>query len=714
MELCSAPALESHYSTQPKSPTRLDQLEAYGHSSPVINGSQRKFAVPARVARAARRSFGALLCAAAIFAAGCHNNNNASGYGVAWVTLTDSPGDFTTYTVNVDSITLTRNDGYVATALTNVETVDFTKLSNVSELWGTATIPTGIYTSASIVLDYTNAVIGVMVNGLPQQATVVDSTGAAVTTQTINVLLDPAVPLNIAATFATTAAQRLAVDFNLAASTSSINLSTTPATVTIKPYLTVGVAAPDNKMIRVRGPLINSSVDLLTYTVYVRPFFDEVNSVGSLTMFADANTIFAINGKVSTGATGLDQLSQSSAGTTVTAAYTTYVPTSTPSATAAKYYVKYVIAGSTLEDVYTRGLEGDVVARSGNTLTVRGSTVQFNDGTSCYNVADAVVILGPSTIVTADDNASAAGLDNTVAVGQHIIARGIANVVESGVASAICSLPASGTVTLDATGSSATNTGSVRLISTNLWGPLVSSGSGSVVLNVQTINNWPVADFAFAGNGLTGAATPVAANFVVDTGALTIPDTTVGDSLWIDGLVAPFASAPPDFNATAVNSELSVQMVGAATGTVSCGQGVLDCTPASLRVSWSGTGTSTPFATLTATGMSIDLANAKFSTGVIRIGPESIDLKTLPASPQIVLQAGTGAAGLPAVFTPLFSFGNPLAVAPAGISVFSVFGTFETGLTTALATTPALQFEARGTYDRATNTFSASSVNVVL
>ena len=112
--------------------------------------------------------------------------------------------------------------------------------------------------------------------------------------------------------------------------------------------------------------------------------------------------------------------------------------------------------------------------------------------------------------------------------------------------------------------------------------------------------------------------------------------------------------------------------------------------------------------------MSIDLANAKFSTGVIRIGPESIDLKTLPASPQIVLQAGTGAAGLPAVFTPLFSFGNPLAVAPAGISVFSVFGTFETGLTTALATTPALQFEARGTYDRATNTFSASSVNVVL
>jgi hypothetical protein len=655
-----------------------------------------------RVARAARRTLSALLCAVAIITVGCSNNNNASGYGVAWVTLTDDPGDFTSYIVNVDSITLTRNDGAVVTALATPEIVDFTKLNNVAELWGTATIPVGTYTSASIVLDYTSAVVSVMVNGLPQKATVVDSTGLPVTTQTINVILDPAAPLNIAATYATTAAQRLALDFNLAASTSSINLATSPATVTIKPYLTAGVAAPDNKMIRVRGPLINSSVDLLTYTVYVRPFFDEVDSLGSLTMFADTNTIYAINGKVTTGSAGLNQLSQSSAGTTVTAAYTTYEPTATPSATAAVYHVKYVVAGSTLEDIYTQGLEGDVVARSGNTLTVRGATLQLNDGTSNYYAADAIVNLGPSTIVIADNSAATNLNYNSVAVGQHIIVRGI------------YSLPASGTVTLDATGNSSTNTGSVRLISTSLWGSLVSSSSGSLLLNLQTINNWPVTDFSFAGNGVTAASDPTAANYLVNTGTLTNPDTTVGDPLWINGLVAPFASAPPDFNATTVNSELSVQMVGAASGTVSCGQGTLDCVPASLQVHWTGTGTSTPFSALTAGGMSIDLANANFSTGVIRIGPESIALTSLAASPQIVPQSGTGAAGLPAVFTPLFSYGNPLTVAPGGISVFSVFSTFATGLTTALATTPALQFEARGTYNRTTNTFSASSVNVVL
>jgi hypothetical protein len=125
--------------------------------------------------------------------------------------------------------------------------------------------------------------------------------------------------------------------------------------------------------------------------------------------------------------------------------------------------------------------------------------------------------------------------------------------------------------------------------------------------------------------------------------------------------------------------------------------------------------------------MTIDLSNASFSSGVIRIGPESIDITTLPASPQIVPTATptpvttqvTNVAGsipvtLPPVFLPEYSYGNPAAVAPAGINVFNVFSTFASGLPAALAATPALQFEARGTYNRATNTFNAISVDVVL
>jgi hypothetical protein len=665
------------------------------HPSSGINDPRRQPTGEVRIERGrtfgnARRCVSALLCAVAIFAAGCHNNNLSSGYGATWVTLTDQPGDFSSYIVNVDSITLTRSDGATVPALATIETVDFTKLRNLSELWGTATIPVGTYISASIILDYTSAVISVMVGGVPQKATVVDSAGKAVTTQTINVILDPAGQLTVPTTYATTSAQRLAIDFNLAASTPSINMATIPATVTVKPYLTVGLAPSDQKLIRVRGPLINSAVSLGTYTVYVRPFYDEINSLGSLSVFVDPTTIYTINGVVSTGTPGITQLSQSSAGTTVTAAYTTFEPTATPSATAGKFHAKYVVAGSTLEDVYTQGVTGDVVSRTGNTLKLRGATLQFNDGTSSYQTTDTTVLLGTATIVTADDTTLTNLNYNSVAVGQHIAARGICTV---------CTLTSP--VTIDATGSSSTNTGSVRLLSTSLWGTLVSSGAGSLTMNLQTISNWPASDFAFAGNGTSAAADPVAAAFVVNTGALTNPVTTAGDPVWIDGLVAPFGSAPPDFDATAIAGEASV--------------------PASLQVHWRSTGTKTPFSVLSSTGLSIDLANASILSAVIRVGPESIALASL-AAVTVVPQAGIASSpGLPALFTPRFSYGDPTAVATAGcvtacpgIKVFSAFGTFATDLTAALATASALQLEARGTYNRATNTFSASSVDVVL
>jgi hypothetical protein len=642
-------------------------------------------------ARYARKHSRALLCAAALVAAGCHNNNRTSGFGVGWVTLSETPGDFTSYVVNVNSVSFTgKNVGVYNTSLA-FETVDFTKLKNISELWGSASIPNDTYTSATIVLDYTAANISVMVNGAPVKANVVDTTGVAVTTQTINVTLDPTNSLIIVPTYASTSAQRLAIDFDLAAS-NVVNMATSPPTVTVKPFLTMATSAPDTKPVRVRGPLINSSVNVGTYTVYVRPFYDQGSSLGLLTLFNDPDkTVYQINGTTYVGSSGLKALSQSSAGTTMTAAYTTYQPTPTPSTTAGKFNSTYVIAGATLEDFYTTGLEGDVIARSGNTLTVRGTTLEYLYGTSpnsaYIDTPDAVVLLGPGTIVTADDNATLTGLDyNSVSVGQHIVARGV------------YSLPASGVSTLDATGS-ITNKGSVRLASTQLWGSLVSSASGSTVMNLQTIEDWPVSNYDFTGNG-PGAVTP--ASFSVSTGSLAVPaGALAGDPLWINGIVTPFGTAPPDFNAFAINNELSV--------------------PARLQVDWTSAGTTAPFATFTDTGLTIDLSNANYSAGAIRIGSESIDLKSLAATPQIVpvtppptgAPGAAGAAGLPAVFLPLFAFGSLTAADTTGISVFNTFATFVTKLSAAVVASPALHFVATGVYNRGSNTFTASSIDVV-
>jgi hypothetical protein len=656
--------------------------------------------------RYARKYSRALLCAAALFAAGCHHNNLNSGLGIGWLTLSGTPGDFTSYIVNVNSVQLTGNVNGAITVFApqNAEIVDFTKLNNVSELISAGSIPNDTYTAASIVLDYTNANISVMVNGVPTKANVVDTTGAKVTTQTINITFDANNRPVIQPTYGSSSAVRMAINFDLAAS-NVVNTATSPPTVTIKPFITMAVSAPDTKPVRVRGPLINSSIGAGTYTVQVRPLFDEANSLGSLSIFNDPNaTVYTINGTTYVGpqgscaSQGLCVLSQTSAGTTMTAAYTTYQPTPTlnASVTAGKFNSIYVIAGSTLEDFYTWGLEGDVIARSGNTLTVRGATLQFNNGVIPYityiDTPDAVVLLGPSTRVTADDNATLKGLDyNSVSVGQHIIARGICHSVLPGCQSS--ALPASNVTTLDATGASA-STGSVRLVSTQLWGSLVSSAAGSAVLNLQTIDNWPVSNYNFTGNG-AGAVAP--ASYAVNTGSLAIPaGVAAGGLLWIDGTTTPFGSAPPDFNAVAINAELSV--------------------PARLQVDWTSAGTTAPFATLTNAGLTIDLNNANYSSGVIRIGSESIDLKTPGlVNPQIVPATPIGDAGLPAKFLPSFAIGNLTATAnTTAIAVFNTFSSFVTQAPLSIvAATPALHFVAAGVYNRGTNIFTASSIDVV-
>ena len=674
--------------------------------------------------RYARKSLSALLCVAAFIAAGCHGNNLTSGFGIAWTTLTAEPSDFTTYIVTIDSVTLTGKNVGVITALSTPEIVDFTQLNNVAELYASASVPNDTYTSATITLDYTSAVIGVMVNGKPVEATVEDPTGAAVTTVSINVNFDPNNPLIITPTYASTSALRLSLDFNLAAS-NYVNATVSPPKVVVRPFLSIGVQPSDNKLIRVRGPLINSSIGVQSYTVYVRPFYDEVDSLGSLSLFSQPKTVYNIDGVSYVGPAGVTQLQQLSAGTTMTVAYTTFTPSvnnlPSPPAAAGTFYPVYAIVGSTVEDIYTEGLSGYVIARNGNTLTLRSSILFLNDEEIfSYNAADAQLLVGPGTTVTVDGVVTSGLTADSVSVGQYVAARGIYE------------LPASGVVTLDATGNSSTNTGSVRIMSSQLWGSLVSSATGGVVMNVANINGWPASVYDFAGNGATAAQNPTPTAFTVDTGSLPLPaGVAVGDPLWINGVVSPFGAAPPDFNATAVNSEESVQVAGGAgttpapgnstaPGTQGCGVGSAVCVPASLQVLWSTKpGTTLPFVGLSDTGFSVDLTNAQLVSAVVRIGPESIPLKSLPSSPKIVPTT----LPITTTFSPQYTVGNPttssvtptVVTATTALFVYSNFATFVGEVEHSMsAASPAVQFEARGVFNRSTNVFTATTANLVL
>ena len=183
----------------------------------------------------------ALVCAGAVLAAGCHNNNNAeSNYGIAWTTVANGAGtygnnvQFASYVVTVDSIVLTDAVGNQYTAMSTLEPVDFVKLSNIAELWGSASIPADTYVAATITLDYTTAAVALLVNGVPTPATVVVPGETTLTTVFVTVAFDPSNPLVISNSYATTNAQRLALDFDLAA-LNVVDLSTSPATVTAAP-----------------------------------------------------------------------------------------------------------------------------------------------------------------------------------------------------------------------------------------------------------------------------------------------------------------------------------------------------------------------------------------------------------------------------------------------------------------------------------------------
>jgi len=686
-----------------------------------------------------RSLLAAFSCALILLTAACHNNNTDSNYGVGWVTITNLSGNyappnvhFASYVVTVDSVTLTDSVGNVYTAISTAEPVDFAKISNVAELWGNADIPADTYVSASITLDYTNAQIAVFVNGVPTRTTVELAGDATLSTIAVDVVFDPNNPLVVTNSFATTNAQRLSLDFDLAAS-NTVDFTTTPyPTVNANPYLRFANAAPDTKKIRIRGPLINSNTSTGTFSIYERPFYDEVDNLGTLSIFNDDATIWNIDGTIYTGAPGLVQLQTLSAGVTTTLTYATFEVTPStenaqgqPTGTAGIFNSLYVVAGGSLETNYTEHLNGEVIKRDGNILTltnatVAGATVALNQGYFDYlngapagdtYTSIAEVQIGPTTIVSAEGTAALQNLDyNSIAVGQQISAIGT------------YSSPAAGTILLDAVSPTPGSTaGQVRLLPTNLYGTVQSTADNTLTMNLAAIDEVPVSQFDFTGNG---ASTPTAAAFSVNTANAGTGDfaaAAAGTPVFVSGFTTAFGSAPPDFE-----SFVNLQKAPTPDSVVS-GVNLESDVPAVLQVLWSGTGTATPFATFTASGLTIDLANTALASAVVQIGPESVPLASLSGTLNVVPNTVSNCVTpVPATSTqqpclPLYSYG-PIAVAATStvaayneLLEFNTFAGFNTSLKPTISSTKLVTvLTATGYFNRSTNTFTANSVDVVL
>ena len=73
--------------------------------------------------------------------------------GEVAVSLTDAPGDFATYTVDVLSLVLTRANGDKVSTLPQETRLDFTQYTDMTEFLTAATVPKGVYVAATLTLD---------------------------------------------------------------------------------------------------------------------------------------------------------------------------------------------------------------------------------------------------------------------------------------------------------------------------------------------------------------------------------------------------------------------------------------------------------------------------------------------------------------------------------------------------------------------------------
>ena len=606
-----------------------------------------------------------------------------SGCGTAMVSLTDAPGDFVSYIVTVDSLTLTRSDGTVVQTVPLASQVDFTQLVNLSEILTAHQVPPGNYTSAQLTLDYSNADI------------VVSTSSGNVTVPAADILDGPTgnpinAPLQVTLSFGNHplvitdgTISNLALDFNLAAS-NTVDLTANPITVTVNPALSASLAPATSKQIHVRGALVSVSTSNSDYVVNVRPFDDpnDNDDFGQATVNTTSTTSFLINGTSYTGSAGLTALAALPANTFVTA-YGTWDMTSKT------FTASVVHAGTSVSGVTGNTAVGTVAAISisGDTMTLDNALV-FQPPGSTMNSDDDMnfqkqitVTVGSNTMVTEEGQTSGSFTTSDISVGQRVRFMGTISTSGSG-------------TSIDAT------SGSALLLPTRgtglYTGLSTSSGTTSITVNLQSLGHVLASSLDFAGTGTTGNDASASSYVVQIPSTFSTSSFAVGLPVQFTGFVTPFGSAPPDFSASTVISYAQAE--------------------AALDANWSSPGITTAFTALSSTELVIGQpALQAATTHVIRIDDNFIDASTLSGGVTLVPASATS-SGSSSMSTDDIGDDQAYSIvhqSTHAVDTFSTFSDFTTALNTDLSSDSVLGIFAKGTYG-SNNTITVDRVFVVL
>ncbi len=501
--------------------------------------------------------------------------------GVVYIGLTDAEGDFAAYTVDVLSLRLERANGTTVETIPLTTRVDFTELTEVTELLSIATVPAGNYVAASIRLDFTDAQVIVQDEaGNVAEAELIDEAGAPLGEYEMRLQLTNSDVIRVARGIPAA----FSLDFDLDAS-NTIDDTVMPPVVTVSPLLLATAELEEDREHRVRGVIESVDEAAMTVALKVRPFFRRTGDFGEFTLNVSADTQYEIDGQGYTGNDGLAAMAMLDENTPVVA---------NGSISRRSMTADIVIAGSSVPWANQDVVKGVVTARDADSLTVSGAQIEFGDGRVRF-AGDFTVLLGDGTTV------SAPGVDNadlstqSISVGQRIIAFGeLAN-----------------DQTIDASAD--------RIV-------MRYSQFTAGVAQVQPLaaelflyNGRRPAIYDFAGTGVDGSFDADPDFYEIDTGTLSLNGITEDDLIRVRGLVAPFGAAPADFTARTVIDIDFARRAG------------------ELTVLWPiDAPSATPFISTSASEINVDITDSREFLrvrGVPRQFTNPLDMLTLNATP---------------------------------------------------------------------------------
>ncbi|HEY3859290.1 MAG TPA: hypothetical protein VGM47_06740 [Gammaproteobacteria bacterium] len=573
----------------------------------------------------------------------CDSPTSADVDGCTYVSLGDATSDFLTYTVKVTAISITLRNGIVADLVPASTTVNFAQYTSLTEFLTLNAVPAGDYVSASITFDFTGADIEAQdASGKAVKLKPVDSAGKSLGKLTLNINFDANHPLGLFPG----ATHILGLDFDLNAS----NIINSDNTVTVNPVMVASVDPDTTTAIAVRGPLSATSTGSDSFTLGLRPFQAGDADYGDVNVFGNASTVYIVDQKIYVGSAGVAALASAGDKTAVLAQGSFNFGNH-------HFVATEVLAGSSVPGGSVDAVEGVVVARSGNTLTLAGSSLYHTSKSVTFDDT-ATVDLADSTVVSEIDKPNTPEAIANISVGQRILAFG--NFGSGGNATQ-----------LDVT------SGFVLREFTDVDGSvlsLVDNGENSSVnLDVATIANRPVAMFDFTGTNSDPTNYEVALPCsCLNTGV------NIGDPVIVSGFSPKFGTAPPDFAAQALTDFNLADSV--------------------LSVAW-GSGTTKAFTSVEVnSGIVVNISGSPIVHN-LREGAEVTDLSLLPSVPAVVTK----------------DLGVFAILKDGNLQVYVKFSDFVTALDSALSAGNAVKgFFAVGGYDSADSLLQATEVTVIL